>query len=485
MNNNNNNNQTLHLKRDVLARLIQAFLSDDFESNVNKIPYEMRPKNKEVSYRCCIHKERAILKERTLANLGVAIENSDEAKQISDYVDESLNRQKSEENVLTVLDTACQGCTTSSIYVTDLCQGCVARPCIGSCNFGAISMKNGKSVIDGEKCKNCTKCIQVCPYNAIAKIRVPCEESCSVNAIKKNSSGFAEIDFDKCIYCGSCLTACPFGAVAEKSQIVNILQAIKLGKNVVAMVAPSIVGQLPVSINKLASGLIQVGFSEVYEVAQGADITARNEAVDFRERMQDGDKFMTTSCCAAYNNLVEKHISEIKPFVSETMTPLHYTGKIAKEGHPDCISVFIGPCVAKRKEGLADKYTDFVMSFEEMGALFVALRIELSRCDDYVFKTESSNQGRNFAVTGGVAQSLIVASGNESKVKPVCINGLDKSSIRELRKYANLKECADGNLVEVMACLGGCVAGSSTLNASKMSKRVIDEYSLEGKDLQS
>ena len=102
------------------------------------------------------------------------------------------------------------------------------------------------------------------------------------------------------------MASCPFGAVAEKSQMIDILRAIKSDKKVVAMIAPAIAGQTPVSINKVASGLIKAGFDVVMEVAEGADITAKTEAKDFAERMEKGDKFMTTSCCAAYREMVKK-----------------------------------------------------------------------------------------------------------------------------------------------------------------------------------
>ncbi len=136
----------------------------------------------------------------------------------------SLERTEPEENPLTVLHTACQGCVPSRIYVTDLCQGCVARPCESTCKFGAIKVENGKSVIDPSKCKNCGMCAQVCPYQAIAKIIVPCENACPVGAIAKDEDGHARIDFDKCISCGKCVSSCPFGAVHKKSQIIDILK---------------------------------------------------------------------------------------------------------------------------------------------------------------------------------------------------------------------------------------------------------------------
>ena len=165
--------QTAHLKKEILVRLIKAYLSDNFEENTRLIPYDMRPKGSEVPYRCCIYKERAVLRDRVIAGLGSSIEETDDSILLSEVAKNAENRETPEEHPLTVLTTACKGCVPSRIYVTDLCQGCVARPCESTCRFGAISVHDGKSHIDPEKCKNCGMCAQVCPYQAIQRIIVP------------------------------------------------------------------------------------------------------------------------------------------------------------------------------------------------------------------------------------------------------------------------------------------------------------------------
>ena len=115
----NNNSQSIHLKKEILARIIEAFLSDDYAENTRLIPYAMRPKGAEVPYRCCVYKERAILKERVKAGLGFALEDDDETKPLDKYAKAALERTKPEEDPLTVLDAAWAGCVPSRIYVTD------------------------------------------------------------------------------------------------------------------------------------------------------------------------------------------------------------------------------------------------------------------------------------------------------------------------------------------------------------------------------
>jgi len=472
--------QTSHLKREILVRLIKAFLSDDFEENTRLIPYDMRPKGHEVPYRCCIYKEREILRDRTIAGLGCSIEETDDSTLLSELAKDALKREKPDSRPLTVLTTACKGCVPSRIYVTDLCQGCVARPCESVCKFGAIKVTDGKSKIDTEKCKNCGMCAQVCPYQAIQKIIVPCENACPVNAISKNEQGFAQIDFDKCISCGKCSVACPFGAVHEKSQIIDVLKNIKSGKKVIAMLAPAIMGQLPCTPTQLKQAILDLGFSDVYEVAQGADVTTRTEAKEFVERMEDGEEFMTTSCCAGYNELVEKHIPEIKPFRSNTKTPLFYTAQIVKKEHPDSITVFFSPCVAKRTEAMKNDNVDYVINYEELGAWLVAAKIQVAECKESEFANKSSAEARNYAVTGGVAKAVQTLLPEEIPAHPVIIDGINKQSIKDLKRFAKTGMCEIGNLIEVMSCQGGCLGGNAAINSYKPALKQLKEYADKG-----
>lgn len=477
-------NDTVRLKKEILVRIVKAFLSDSFEDNARLIPFDMRPKGCEVPYRCCIYKERAALRNRVMAGLGTTLEDDDERHTLAEFVRRAVNRKRPDKDVLTVLESACQGCLPNAVFVTELCQGCVARPCVNTCRFNAIKFINGKSVIDQSKCKQCGMCMKVCPYQAIVKRIVPCENVCPVGAIAKGPSGLAKIDFDKCISCGKCVVACPFGAVHEKSQLIDVLVRIKSGMKVVAMMAPSVAGQLPCSPKQLNTALRKMGFYDVWEVAVGADVTAKNEAKDFMERMERGDKFMTTSCCAAYNELVKKHMPEIKPFVSDTHTPLYYTAELVREKYPDAVTVFLSPCVAKRQEATEYDTIDYVLTFEELGAMLIGFNIQVAKCEETDFEQFASKQGRGYPLTGGVAESVRVALGkNSDKVKPFVVDGLNKMSIRDLKRYAKNGACEEGNLIEVMSCPGGCIGGNATLNSIKTASKAVNAYLDKSEDL--
>ncbi len=475
------NSKEIFIKREILIEIVRAFFSDDFGAAIRLIPYGMRPKGAQVPYRCCIYKERAIIRDRIIAGLGFSTEDSDDTISLTSHAENALHREKPEQEVLTVIDTACKGCEPSKVFVTDACQGCVARSCQAVCKFGAVSIINGKSVIDQSKCKKCKICITACPYNAIIKTTVPCEMACPVGAIAKHSGNLARIDFNKCISCGKCITVCPFGAVHEKSQLIEVLKQLKSDAKVIAMVAPSLVGQFPGTIHQLKGALLKAGFSDVYEVAQGADITIKNEAHEFDERMANQGPFMTTSCCAGYNQLVEKHLPEMKSFISTTKTPLYYIAQLLRERFPTAILVFISPCVAKRKEVNDNVAIDYLMTFEELGALLVGRGIEIMDCESSTFTRESSKQGRGFGVTGGVAAA--VATLTNTPAKPKIINGLNKDTIRELAAYANNGTCPGCNLVEIMCCEFGCIGGNATISPPKMASKSIKEFGSTSKDI--
>ncbi len=481
----NINNNAAHLKREILVHIARLQLENKLEKGAHYIPRTMVPKNSE-SLRCCIYHDREIFRQRVIARMGCSLEDYDEDKTLEEYVEESLQREKPTWPILTVLDEACNACVKSQFLVTNACQACVARPCMVNCPKKCIAIKNGRAVIDEETCINCGMCLNNCPYHAIIKIPVPCEESCPVGAISKNEQGKEVIDYQKCIFCGNCMRECPFGAMMDKGQLVDVIKHIMGGKNVVVMYAPAVAAQFRAAPGQLESALLQAGFSDVWEVAIGADITADKEAAEFEERMEHGHKLMTTSCCPAYVRAVQLHVPELNPCVSDTRTPMHYTAEIVKKKDPNCISVFIGPCLAKRREGMDDELVDYVLSVEEMGAFFIAKEIEIGTVEAAPLSIIPTASGRNFATTGGVAEAVRIRLKDPQKLKPAVINGLDRAGMKLLLGYGKIQSGEapinddTPNLVEVMACEGGCVGGPSVIANVKVAAMQLKKYVGDG-----
>ena len=337
-----------------------------------------------------------------------------------------------------------------------------------------------------EKCINCGLCLQNCPYHAVIKIPVPCEESCPVGAISKDENGKERIDYHKCIFCGNCMRECPFGAMMDKGQLVDVVKHIMNGKKVVALYAPSVAAQFRAVPGQLETALKEAGFSRTWEVAIGADITADREAAEFEERMEHGHILMTTSCCPAYVRAVKKHVPQLVPCISDTRSPMHYTAELAKKADPDCLSVFIGPCLAKRREGLEDEFVDYVLSIEEIGALLIAKGIDITKSEAAPGTIIPTASGRSFAAAGGVAEAVRVRLKHPEKLRPVVIDGLDKQGMKQLASYGKIQSGemphneSTPNLVEVMTCQGGCIAGPSVITNPKIAAGQLKKYVQEG-----
>jgi [FeFe] hydrogenase (group B1/B3) len=466
---------TMVIRREILARLTRLMKEDQLTEKIDRIPLEMAPKEKGAQRRCCVHKERAVIKYKTMPLLGFSPDDeNDELTPLSEYAGVALQREEASNNsTLTVVDEACTGCVKVNYVVSNLCRGCVARSCQMNCPKDAIIINAaGKAQIVEEDCISCGICHKACPYHAIIYVPVPCEEACPVGAIKKNEQGVEEIDEEKCILCGRCINACPFGSIFEISQVIDVLSHIKNGGKLTAMVAPALHGQYGVKPGQVINAIKEVGFAHVAEVAEGADMTAREEAAEFRERLEEGCSLMTTSCCPSYVEAVNKHIPAMKKLVSETPSPMIFSARLAKERFPDSKTVFIGPCVAKRKEAKDSGLVDYVLTFEELDAIFEGMGIDVRNMPEEADLVQVPREARGFAMSNGVTNAVKKA-GEDVYIKEVVINGLDKKSLNMLKAYARGK--APGNFIEVMACEGGCLSGPCSIADDRKGKKQFNE----------
>lgn len=468
-------NQTMILRRELMTRMLKELNkgTDALRENIDRIPYIMRPRGQQVS-RCCVYKDRAMLKYRAMGILGFGVDDeTDEMTTLAQYTDLALQRQKVEQEPLSVMTEACSACVKVNYVVTNMCRGCVGRACMMNCNKGAIRFENGQAHIIPEKCVNCGMCQKNCPFHAIVYMPIPCEEACPVGAISKDENGKEHIDPNSCIYCGRCISACPFGAVVEKSHIIDIHKALKSDRQVIAIVAPAIAGQFKAPLEDIMAAIGRLGFDQVHEVAKGADVTTQNEAKEFIEKIGAGEPFMTTSCCPSYYMLAARHMPEIVPFVSHTRSPMIYSAQIVKQANPDAVIVFIAPCLAKRYEAYHEANIDYVLSFEEIGTMFVAYGVNPMEPSGTTLDSSINPTSRGYAATSGVMHAVAMQIGDQATVRPIVIDGINKQTIRELRGYA--KSCP-GNMVEVMACEGGCVNGCNVIANPKIATRQVNAY---------
>lgn len=458
----------IKLRRKVFVEVARvAYESNDVNGDIEAIPYKITP-TEIPQYRESIYRERAIASERVRLAMGMSLNPQDRPAHITNGLSASnISDKYYEPPLMQVIPSACDCCEDNVYEVSNQCRGCVARSCITVCPRNAISVdKNGRSVIDREKCIKCGKCKAACPYDAIAhKIR-PCSEACGVKAISGDSLGRASIDPNKCVACGQCMVSCPFGAIADKSQIFQLIQAMKRGDEVVAEVAPAIIGQFGagVSLWKIKSALKDLGFKEVFEVAQGADVGASTEAHHYATEVATGKvPFLLTSCCPAWSMLAKTQFPEMIDKVSSALTPMVATARSVKQKMPNARVVFIGPCAAKKLEAMRRTVrsdVDFVITFEELAAMFEARNIDFKTYNKEEPIHDATGAGRGYAVAGGVASAVEACVREyypDVEVKIEHAEGL--ADCRKMLLMAKIGK-KNGCLIEGMGCPGGCVAGA-------------------------
>lgn len=381
----------IKIKHAVLLEVAKAAFAGNLDEIRDDIPFTLIP-GPTPQFRCCIYKEREIIRQRVRLAEGKAPSANDDG------------------NIIQVISSACEDCPISSYTVTENCQNCLGKACINACKFGAIEAGRLRSHIDPQKCKECGRCAQACPYNAIAHLKRPCKFSCPVNAITYNEYGISVIDESKCIRCGKCIHSCPFGAIGSKTYIVDVIDAIKSeNKHVYAMVAPAAEGQFGANItmNSWKKAMQAVGFNGFVEVALGGDMTAAYEADEWLEAYEAGEK-KVTSCCPGFVNMVRKHYPELADKISTTVSPMCAVSRMIKAKDPDAVTVFIGPCVAKKSEVHDQKIegnADYVLTFSEIRAIMKAKGVQLE-ADDTSYQ-EGSVYGKRFANSGGVTAAVI------------------------------------------------------------------------------
>ena len=458
-----------YIKYLVNREITERFINGTLDSSLDEIAEKLVPGPKPAT-RCCIYKERHIIKERA----------------------KNAIYPQTQDNVISILHDACDECPVNRFMITEACRGCLGHRCQEVCPRNAIFMVNHHAYINQELCIECGRCKEVCPFNAISDVKRPCIRSCEIGAIQIDENKKAVIDDSKCVSCGACVHQCPFGAIVDKPFVLDVLNLLKESENntkykVYAVVAPAISSQFTnARIEQVITGIEKIGFYHAVEAALGADIVSYHEAHEFAETIEEM-KWKTTSCCPAFVDYVSKKFPELMDHVSKTVSPMVATARLIKSLDEDAKIVFIGPCTAKKMEIKKDDIkdaVDLVITFEELQAMLDAMNIELEKCEDSVLDN-ASFYGRLFARSGGVSEAVKQVVGHEKfnvEFKPVAADGLDAcTKILRLAKAGKL----DGNFIEGMACKCGCIGGAASLSHGPKDVTQVDKYSALSKEKNS
>ena len=311
----------------------------------------------------------------------------------------------------------------------------------------------GIEIIDfkATKCKHCYKCVRYCEVKAIQ--------------VKDER---AVIMPDKCILCGHCLKICPQSAKTLKSDLDLVKGFIARGDRVVVSIAPAYMGLLKYkTIGQVRSALIRLGFEDVRETSEGAAFVTAEYARLLEEHTMEN---IITTCCPSVNDLVEIYYPELVPYLAPVVSPMIAHGKLLKEElGRDVRVVFLGPCIAKKKESLDMRHQGFidaVLNFNDINRWLDEENIVIEDCEDMPFTRFDPKVNRLYPVTNGVVSSVLATEPEKDGYRKFYVHGV--SNCIDLCKSMARGEIK-GCFIEMNMCSGGCIKGP-TVNDESISR---------------
>ena len=291
---------------------------------------------------------------------------------------------------------------------------------------------------DKAKCRDCYRCVRVCPVKAI-----------------RISDGQACVDADRCIICGTCVRECPQRAKHVRNDLKKVESLLASPGLTIASVAPSFPAAFPEYNHGLLSAAIKkLGFGLVTETAVGAELVAQETA----DLMSADKSTWVTSACPVVVSFIEFYYPEYCKNITPIVSPMvaHATYLKQKYGS-DAKVVFIGPCSAKKGEAEkeATGIVDAVITFEELRQTFIESGIDRAHLQPVAFDDVCPKNAQLFPLEGGLAKTASIASGL-LRDDFVGISGSDH--IREMIEH--LATDSPVRLFEALFCPGGCINGA-------------------------
>jgi formate dehydrogenase major subunit len=390
--------------------------------------------------------------------------------------------------------------------------------------YGVAFGKNGETVRrlpiddnhpilvrDPGKCILCGLCLKVCREMEGSSALTYRETD---NVLTIGPVDGRQLDKTTCVSCGHCVTVCPTGALTFKPVLPDVYRALNNPHLVVvAQIAPAVRAAIAQhyglsgeeSMARLCAGLKEVGFDYVFDTCWAADLTIMEEGAEFLTRVGKGDVLpQFTSCCPAWINYCEKVAPDLLPHLSSCKSPQQMFGSVIKDyfaaqlgKRPDQLyGVSIMPCNAKKYESKRPEFchegvpdVDAVLTTNEIIDMFEQKGIDPLALAPRALDTPFGNvsgAGIIFGASGGVAEAALrlaaeritetridaveyrAVRGLEGiKEASVTLNGLTVrlavvSGLQNAQQLIDRIRAGDApyDLIEVMACPGGCINGS-------------------------
>jgi len=397
-----------------------------------------------------------------------------------------------------------------------------------------VDRKSRSIIHDPNKCVLCGDCVRVCKEIQTVGAIDFVQRGSNTTVGPAYGKSLADVE---CVYCGQCVRACPVGALTPRPETEEVWKAIHdKTKTVVVQVAPAVrvaigeeFGLEPgtVSTGQMVAAMKRLGFDQIYDTSFAADLTVIEEATEFITRKIKGEKLpQFTSCCPAWVKFTEQYYPELLGNLSTCKSPQQMFGSLAKEILPailnirkeDLVVVSVMPCTAKKFEAKRDEFykdemadVDHVLSTEGLSKMIAEMGIQFAKLAPESFDLPmgfKTGAGVLFGNSGGVSEAVLrfayekLTGETLSKVDFKMVRGKEGIRIADLElgkvklklavvhSLANARKICEeiktGNseydLIEVMACPGGCVNGGAqpvSFDPDYLEKRTKGIYSCD------
>lgn len=301
------------------------------------------------------------------------------------------------------------------------------------------------------KCRHCYKCVRNCEVKAIMV-----------------KDGRAEILPENCILCGRCLQICPQSAKTLVSDLSLVKQMLADGEKVIVSIAPSYMGLLKYhTIGQVRAALLQLGFTDVRETSEGAALVTEEYAALLQAGKMEN---IITTCCPSVNDLIEKYYPQLTKWLAPVVSPMIAHGMmIKKQMGSDVKVVFLGPCIAKKRESQDlrhEGYVDAVLNFNDISRWLQDEDIVIEDCEDIPFVHMNPRVNRLYPVTNGVVNSVLATEKQVDKYRKFYVHG-EKNCMDLCRSM--IRGEISGCFIEMNMCSGGCIKGP-TVNDESISR---------------
>lgn len=288
----------------------------------------------------------------------------------------------------------------------------------------------------GSRCRDCYKCLRECPVKAI-----------------KFVDHEARIITDRCILCGKCTVVCPQNAKRVHSETGDVEALLASGKPVIASVAPSFVSAFGVKdFAVMGIALGKLGFKMAEETAVGANIVT----AEYEKLLETGEyKNFITSACPAINRMIQLYYPKALKYLAPVASPMVAHARLLKKRYPEAEIVFIGPCIAKKREGRESGLISAVLTFTELKTLFDEKGIDLNAIAAIPVNEDIKNRSKYYPISRGIIKSFNRLPQN---YEYVAVDGV-KRSFDVLEDIDKL----EGMFIEINCCEYACINGPATI----------------------